>query len=133
MDRNVVASAMFIVSAAVMSLCILALQLGWISAFPGCAAGSACDRVLLSAWSDWARKPLAGLGLMVFGGLSLACVLAGRVRRVTSAVLAAPALTILFVSAWLIGLQYKALGALCAPCLVTLAFGSVGSAILVVS
>ena len=129
-NRSDHAGACFLAGAAITSLWIYTFQKGWVRELPGCSQGSACDAVLVSSWADWVRQPLSSIGLAVYGGLASGSLLSRRLVWLTPTVLAAPALTVLFVSVWLVALQFMCVGSLCVPCLAVLSLGLFGSAML---
>lgn len=104
----------------------------------GCGPGSACDRVLGSAWAYWLGVPVSAFALLAYGGL---CVTSGRSRRARSArrevfaPLAAMALAVTIIGAalWFVGLQVFLLKSICKFCLTAHALGVFGAGIILVT
>lgn len=104
----------------------------------GCGPGSACDRVLGSAWAYWLGMPVSAFALLAYGGL---CVTSWRpprarsTRRKAFAALAAIALAVAIIGAalWFVGLQVFLLKSICKFCLAAHVLGVFGAGVILVA
>ena len=86
----------------------------------GCAPGSACDRVMGSAWAYWFNVPVSAPALAIYISL-LICSIAIASRRATSAQRATTvgfilSIAVIAVAAWFIYLQLAVIKSVCKYC-----------------
>lgn len=103
----------------VLSGYLLVLKLtGAISSVVGCGAGSGCENVLGSKWSQFFGIPVSAFSLLIYGGLIWASF--SRDRRSLATLLSC---LLLAAAVWFVGLQLLVVKAFCPWCVATHVIG----------